>query len=176
MADNVGQSSPTAENAPVTDPAHAPTTANGEVTPQSSQSPQGSPQTQPAPAGRQASFWTQLKSALGTPHHEKHRSADPVHESLETIVFVVFLVVLLKAFVAEAFVIPTGSMATTLLGYHKVETCPECGHKFELNYSKQADAAERNQEPVIGCKCPNCGLHILFKEYFEKQPPREPDR
>src|SRR5712691_7356281 len=45
-------------------------------------------------------------------------------EVVETIVFVVVLVLLLKSFVAEAFVIPTGSMATTLLGYHKDVTCP----------------------------------------------------
>src|SRR5262249_4813982 len=44
---------------------------------------------------------------------------DSFREVVETIVFVVVLVLLLKSFLAEAFVIPTGSMATTLLGYHK---------------------------------------------------------
>ena len=56
------------------------------------------------------------------------RSSDPVEikdnirETIETVVFVVVLVLLLKTFLAEAFVIPTGSMATTLLrlpqGHH----------------------------------------------------------
>src|SRR5215210_4006245 len=41
---------------------------------------------------------------------------DSFREVIETIVFVVVLVLMLKTFLAEAFVIPTGSMATTLLG------------------------------------------------------------
>src|SRR5262245_6185818 len=55
---------------------------------------------------------------------------DSAREVVETIVFVVVLVLLLKSFVAEAFVIPTGSMATTLLGYQKQTTCEQCGHLF----------------------------------------------
>ncbi len=76
----------------------------------------------------------------------------------------VVLVLLLKGFLAEAFVIPTGSMATTLLGYHKVVTCPECGHQFSVNFSKEADAAEENPQPIIGCTCENCRLHIEFPQ------------
>src|SRR4051794_18494886 len=48
---------------------------------------------------------------------------DNFREVCETIVFVVVLVLILKTFVAEAFVIPTGSMATTLLGYHRDVVC-----------------------------------------------------
>src|SRR5262249_43191704 len=44
---------------------------------------------------------------------------DSFREIIETVVFVIVLVFMLKTFLAEAFVIPTGSMATTLLGYHK---------------------------------------------------------
>ena len=44
---------------------------------------------------------------------------DAFREVVETVVFVVVLVLMLKTFVAEAFVIPTGSMAETLLGYQK---------------------------------------------------------
>src|SRR5437773_1301014 len=40
---------------------------------------------------------------------------DSFREIIETIVFVVVLVLMLKTYLAEAFVIPTGSMATTLL-------------------------------------------------------------
>src|SRR5690348_16217397 len=53
---------------------------------------------------------------------------DGTREVIETIVFVVVLVLLLKTFLAEAFVIPTGSMATTLLGYHLDVTCDMCGY------------------------------------------------
>ena len=61
---------------------------------------------------------------------------------------------------AEAFVIPTGSMATTLLGYHHDVICPECGFRFPLNMSKQFDEQEANRERITGCTCPNCQLHI----------------
>ena len=52
---------------------------------------------------------------------------DGTREVIETIVFVVVLVLLLKTFLAEAFVIPTGSMAETLWGYQKLVSCPKCG-------------------------------------------------
>lgn len=80
-------------------------------------------------------------------------------EVVETIVFVVVLVLLLKSFVAEAFVIPTGSMATTLLGYHEDVTCPQCGYRFPVNCSKQV---EDKAQPIIGCTCPNCRYPIDF--------------
>lgn len=81
---------------------------------------------------------------------------DSFREFIETIVFVVVLVLILKTFLAEAFVIPTGSMATTLLGYHGEVTCEQCGYRFLVNKSKEADPAERRPDPVVDCTCPNC--------------------
>jgi signal peptidase I len=83
---------------------------------------------------------------------------DPAREVVETIVFVVVLVLLLKLFVTEAFVIPTGSMAETLYGYQKVLTCPKCGLEFPVN---SHDEEEGNQQtgkkmPLYGFCCPNC--------------------
>ncbi len=88
---------------------------------------------------------------------------DTLREIIETVVFVIVLVLLLKTFVAEAFVIPTGSMATTLLGYHKTVTCPQCGHTFPVNTSKEMDDQEEMQMPVTGCTCENCGYHITLR-------------
>ena len=88
------------------------------------------------------------------------KETDSFREVVECIVFVVVLVLLLRSFVAEAFVIPTGSMATTLLGYHIDVTCPQCGLHFPVNASKWADAQEENPEPITGCTCPNCRFHI----------------
>jgi signal peptidase I len=81
---------------------------------------------------------------------------DSFREVVETVVFVVVLVLLLKTFLAEAFVIPTGSMATTLLGYNLEVTCPECGYTYLVNASKEADPQEPDQQDVVGCTCPNC--------------------
>lgn len=75
-------------------------------------------------------------------------------ELLETIAFVVILVLLLKAVVAEAFVIPTGSMATTLFGEHYQVKCPSCGHTFTVNNSPDPDSGMPT--PLQECQCPNC--------------------
>ncbi len=89
---------------------------------------------------------------------------DGVRELVECVVFVVVLVLLLKSFVAEAFVIPTGSMAETLLGYQKNVTCPECLYEFPVNCSQEVDPQQSEHVPVTGCVCPNCRKHIVFKE------------
>jgi signal peptidase I len=87
---------------------------------------------------------------------------DNLREIVETVVFVVVLVLMLKSFVAEAFVIPTGSMAETLLGYQKMVTCPECGVKFPVNCSAEVDPSDERLQYVNGCTCPNCRLKINF--------------
>ncbi len=76
----------------------------------------------------------------------------PAREVVETIVFVVVLVLLLKAFAAEAFVIPTGSMAETLFGNQKEIECVDCGYTFYVNASREAEG----KGPVDSCQCPNC--------------------
>lgn len=82
---------------------------------------------------------------------------DGTREIIETVVFVVVLVLMLKTFLAEAFVIPTGSMADTLLGYHKQVTCEKCRYRFLVNCSSEVDP-QPGQMPkiVVGGICPNC--------------------
>lgn len=92
-----------------------------------------------------------------------HEHKDGLREVVETIVFVVVLVLLLKTFLAEAFVIPTGSMAETLFGYHKEVICPECGWRFPVNFSSQADPQDNPAVDVTGCECPNCERDIPFQ-------------
>ncbi len=103
--------------------------------------PSSRPQTQTPPAPAKA------------PEEPK----DNFREVVETIVFVVVLVLLLKTFLAEAFVIPTGSMATTLLGYHYQITCEQCNYTFPVNASNEADPQDGPAQPVSSCTCPNCG-------------------
>ena len=81
---------------------------------------------------------------------------DPWREILETLVFVVALVLLLKLFVVEAFVIPTGSMAETLYGYHRKVICEECGYNFTVNSSREDEPQGDQRNRVVGGCCPNC--------------------
>jgi signal peptidase I len=70
-----------------------------------------------------------------------------------------FLVVLLtgilvaRTFAAEAYIVPTGSMAPTLLGMHRDYSCTNCGFRFALG----TDEEGRGGRPV----CPNCGQFEL---------------
>jgi signal peptidase I len=116
--------------------------ANGQPTPATAAA--AKPEAQKAPTRGAAG----VKQKEEKPHHK-----DIVREVKETIVFVVVLVLLLKLFVAEAFVIPTGSMAETLWGDHVIAQCPQCRHEFEVN------AANRNglRDDVSWYTCPNCG-------------------
>ena len=92
-------------------------------------------------------------------HDEKKKPPrDATREVVETIVFVVVLVLLLKLFVTEAFVIPTGSMAETLYGYQTIITCPKCGHQFPVNSHDEVEpnAQDGKLHPLVGYCCPNC--------------------
>jgi signal peptidase I len=86
----------------------------------------------------------------------KPQHRDSIRETFETIVFVVALVLMLKLFVVEAFVIPTGSMAETLLGYNKEATCPECAYRFPVNSSNEVEPPDGMRVVVDGACCPNC--------------------
>src|SRR5262245_42461369 len=100
--------------------------------------------------------------ALAAPSSAPPQPTDSTREVIETVVFVVVLVLLLKSFAAEAFVIPTGSMAQTLWGYQKVVTCPQCNHEFPVNCSTEVDPSEGSPTYVSGCTCPNCRQNIFL--------------
>jgi hypothetical protein len=89
---------------------------------------------------------------------------DTFRELIETIVFVVVLVLMLKTFLAEAFVIPTGSMADTLLGYHYKKPCPQCGYTNLFNASDEAEPKGDQPSPVVKCRCENCGFGYQIRE------------
>jgi signal peptidase I len=111
----------------------------------------------PAPAPATAAGAAPRGKARSEPQPQP---ADSTREIVETIVFVVVLVLLLKSFVAEAFVIPTGSMAESLLGYQKWVTCPQCGLEFPVNCSQEVDPQDGRPVPAVGCTCPSCRLDI----------------
>ena len=81
-----------------------------------------------------------------------------VRETVESIVIAFVLAFLFRTFEAEAFVIPTGSMAPTLMGRHKDVDCEKCGQRYRVNASIE-DApnfgSPADQECIAGM-CPNC--------------------
>lgn len=84
---------------------------------------------------------------------------DGWRETVESIVVAFVLAFLFRAFEAEAFVIPTGSMAPTLYGRHKEADCQACGFHFIFGASDEIDSetglymAGRRIDSAV---CPNC--------------------
>jgi signal peptidase I len=85
-------------------------------------------------------------------------SPGAIREMVEAVVIAFALAFFVRTFEAEAFVIPTGSMAPTLMGRHKDVTCAKCGYPFQVTASGEVDARTgrpTNQEVVAGT-CPIC--------------------
>ncbi len=76
-------------------------------------------------------------------------------ETVEAFVVAFILALLFRAFLAEAFVIPTGSMAPTLMGAHKEIDCDRCGQRFRIGASWE-QRGPVTENVVVGGVCPNC--------------------
>ncbi len=79
--------------------------------------------------------------AVATPPHASDASLASVIDTIEAIIIALIIALTFRAFIVEAFVIPTGSMAPTLLGAHFMVKCPVCGYEFDYN----ADLADQLQ-------------------------------
>lgn len=92
-----------------------------------------------------------------------------VREILESLAVALFLAFLFKSFEAEAFVIPTGSMAPTLKGRHKDVVCCQCGYHFQTSASEEIDSTgnRRSGLRVVAGECPQC----RFVQYFGDEKP-----
>ncbi|MCH2211230.1 MAG: signal peptidase I [Fuerstiella sp.] len=86
-----------------------------------------------------------------------------VRETIESIAIAFALAFLFKTFQAEAYVIPTGSMAPTLYGRHKELTCPGCQFEFRVGASTEIDDSTGYVYPdfrIDKTLCPNCRLEV----------------
>src|SRR5262245_24444852 len=83
-------------------------------------------------------------------------------ETVESIAMAVILALLFRGYVAEAFVIPTGSMAPTLDGRHKDIKCPKCGMWYQVSGSEEQREERITGEHVYSTTCPICRYsHLL---------------
>ncbi len=80
-----------------------------------------------------------------------------IKDTLESIVVALILAFVFRAFVVEAFVIPTGSMAPTLYGAHATIVCEDCGTEFAYGL-RDLDDQRRVQQVLARDRavCPNC--------------------
>ena len=105
-------------------------------------------------------------AAAGTPTKPpetktgKDHNARATRETIESIAVAVILAFLFRAFVAEAFVIPTGSMAPTLQGRHMDVTCSKCGCPYRTGASVENDGMGE----VKTTTCPICRFPMELKK------------
>lgn len=86
-----------------------------------------------------------------------------VKETIEQILVAFILAFIFRCFIVEAFVIPTGSMAPTLLGANIAFRCNDCGWKWTVNYSSPNpgdDNVPSVANEAIPARCPNCGYKV----------------
>jgi signal peptidase I len=76
-------------------------------------------------------------------------------ETVEAFVVAFILALLFRAFLAEAFVIPTGSMAPTLMGAHKDIVCDRCQTSYQCGASLERKGPN-TENVVVATICPNC--------------------
>ncbi len=138
------------------------------------------------------------RSATAVQTLPKASSPDNTRETIESIIIALILAFLFRAFEAEAFEIPTGSMGPTLLGRNKDVECPKCGFPFTSGVSFEVDdfgyplyyplewrnASAPAQRMLAGkrilaqtCTCPNCRYTMSvdpdhpFKELLQVKHP-----
>lgn len=88
-------------------------------------------------------------------------------ETIESVVVAFILAFLFRTFEAEAFVIPTGSMAPTLYGRHKSCACEQCGFTFTFGASEEIPKESGHYEPLSRIHtafCPNCSWENNVKD------------
>jgi signal peptidase I len=84
----------------------------------------------------------------------RHRTANAGlgRQIVELLVGLSLSVLLVRSFAAEAYVVPTGSMAPTLLGHHSELTCQRCRFQFAVGLDDEREVAQ--------AVCPNCGQRM----------------
>jgi signal peptidase I len=96
-----------------------------------------------------------------------------VRETVESIVIAFVLAFLFRTFEAEAFVIPTGSMAPTLMGRHKDVDCPKCGYRYQVSASEEeSDDPRMTSQICIAGMCPMCHYVLPMRPEL---PPNVPE-
>lgn len=91
-----------------------------------------------------------------------HPPQESIKETFESIIIAFVLAFVFRAYVVEAFVIPTGSMAPTLLGAHLDVTCDQCGYSFDVDVPRHSAANDDGTRQAVPLQratevdCPMC--------------------
>ncbi len=119
---------------------------------------------------------------------EKNVRKDRISEvanTFEWLITAFILAFVFRAFIMEAYRIPTGSMADTLMGAHFRLRCPQCGYKYNFGFIPErfglpTDTIPSQDVPVGRTRCPSCGYYQnsdrKYQQAPEKMAPSNGDR
>jgi signal peptidase I len=99
------------------------------------------------------------------PSPKKKDRAAEIANTFEWLITAFILAFVFRAFVMEAFRIPTGSMADTLKGAHFRLRCMQCGYRYDHgfvpnSYGLPDDTIPPGEVPIRRQTiCPSCGFH-----------------
>ena len=101
-------------------------------------------------------------SSPGKQQKPKKDRASEVANIFEWLITAFILAFVFRAFVMEAFRIPTGSMADTLKGAHFRLRCRQCGYEYDYgfnpsDYGLRDDTIPSGFAPLPRTQCPSCG-------------------
>jgi signal peptidase I len=82
-----------------------------------------------------------------------------LRENIECLAVAVIFALWIRHYGLEIFKIPTGSMATTLLGSHKKADCPRCGWPILAGHRSHGHSSAPVPQDFV--TCPNCGLEEI---------------
>ena len=101
----------------------------------------------------------------------ERKSQSGIIETLQSLVVAFVLAMVFRGFVVEGFVIPTGSMAPTLLGQHLLMHSDQTGQDFAVGFdARRSTSADRISDPLLGRSMP------LSRTQAKKIMPRTGDR
>ncbi|MDI9432879.1 MAG: signal peptidase I [Sedimentisphaerales bacterium] len=105
------------------------------------------------------------KAADTRPAHKRKDRAGEIANTFEWLITAFILAFVFRAFIMEAFRIPTGSMADTLMGAHFQLRCPECGYSYQYGfipgaYRMREDTIPPGPVDIQQTRCPSCGYLV----------------
>jgi signal peptidase I len=114
-------------------------------------------------------FWymSKIKKTAAKEAVKKDRAAE-IANTFEWLITAFILAFVFRAFVMEAFRIPTGSMADTLKGAHFRLRCLQCGYKYDHGYVPQEYRQQQDTIPPMPVqpprtRCPSCGHYPVLR-------------
>lgn len=102
------------------------------------------------------------KESIGQQSRKSKDRAAEIANTFEWLITAFILAFVFRAFVMEAFRIPTGSMADTLNGAHFRLRCRQCGYEYDYgfvprDYGLPEDTVPAGSVPLAITRCPSCG-------------------